>query len=423
MITPHIIEGKKGPRAVIVPQPTSNTAACQVIARVGSRNEEERINGIAHALEHMVFKGTKKYPNPHIVTSTLDSVGAEFNAYTGKDITAFYAKVHPKHIEKACGVISQLACEPLLKASDWKREKNVILEEIKIYEENPMYKIEELSELAHYGDSKLGRFILGVPETVKAIEAKDIRAFWKEWYMNGDLTVLLSGNITIDQGKKLLAKYFPHNKSYVSDIAKLEEPVFMQDICVKEFTGEQVQIAFSWPAPEYRGIDYYAYKLLSAIMGAGMSSRLFMTVREKLGLAYSIRMMYEAMHDTGMLSIVGGVDANRVEVAVKAIVQELKKIMKTPVSADELKKVKNFIQGRLALKLDGHLEQANWYASQVMWGREPYSLEQELRGYIRVTADDIRRVANDAFSLAPSVAVVGSANHVKKAESYQKMFS
>lgn len=420
MLKPEILRPKLGPKIVLLRDPEASTVATMVLMRVGSRQESEQLSGISHALEHMVFKGTKKYPRPENISQILDGLGANYNAFTSKHSTAYYIKTEASELNTQMSILSQMIFAPRLLAADWAREKNVIIEELKMYDENPVMKIDSLIDQAQYGQTSLGRDIGGSAETVAKFTAKDFKTYWKKFYSEGDATVIVAGKFSPTQVKTLIKKYWPQNRSLSVAETHLAPAIHLSGLVTQIRDNTQVQIAASWPGVSQTDKKLHAYKLFSLILGGTMSSRLFRAVREKHGLAYSVSFSHDAHPDIGSLVLNAGLDASRLEHAVKVIKQELISIVTKGVTAAELKSAKTFYRGQRALRFEDKLELASWYAQDLSWNRPIRDPQTDLAAYEKVTVAQINAIAREALAELPALALIGPATAVERAKNYQQ---
>jgi len=406
---------KNGLRVVLVPMSGTKTATVIVMSGTGSRYEDKRENGLAHFLEHMFFKGTKKRPNAKVITEELDGVGSVYNAFTAKERTAYYAKVSSQYLDTALDVIVDIFLNSKLPEKEITKERGAIIQEIDMYQDMPMRTVDNVFDELIFGkDHPLGRTILGPKENIRKFTRKDFAEYLKRNYTPLNTVVCVAGAFS---EKKVLAKI---EKEFGS-VKHGNPPNFIPfspaqtapRIAIKEKKTDQTNFILGVPAYPYLHKDEFALAVLATILGAGMSSRLFLEVREKRGLAYSIHAWIDRYPDTGYFAVQAGVEHGKLEKAVETILAELRKIKRTKVSAAELKKAKSFIKGNMTLALETSDEIANHAASTMINIGRVRPLEEILAGIDTVSAADVQRVAKDIFKTnSLNLAIVGP--HLRK---------
>jgi len=407
---------KNGLRILLAPMQETGTATVIVMTGVGSRYESRAENGLAHFLEHMFFKGTAKRPTAMDISKELDAIGAEYNAYTGKDRTAYYAKVEAHHWETALDVVSDLFLNAKIEQEEIDRERGPVLQELNMYEDMPMRHIGDLWELHLYGDQPLGWEIIGPKENLKRFMRKDFIKYLSRGYVAENVVVGVAGNIDPKKVKKEVEKHF-------SEIRTGKKPTFKKntrkqttpEIYIQSKKTDQTQLIVGVRAYDMYHADRYALSVLSVIMGGGMSSRLFMAVRERRGLAYSVHTMTESYHEVGYLATQAGVEHGNLEKTVRVILDEYKKIAAEKVEAEELKKAKEYIKGKLAMGLEGSDDVVEYLVTQETIRGEIVLPKEKAKLIDAVTALDVLRVARDIFQNKKlNLAVIGpKANKVK----------
>lgn len=384
-------------RLITVPKLDTQAATLLVMARVGSRYETRRINGVSHFVEHLMFKGTRKRPTTLDLSKELDGIGAEYNAFTGKDYTGYYIKADTRHVALAVDVLSDMLLHSKFAAAEIEREKGVIVEEINMYEDNPIMYVEELLEEMMFGGNQLGWSIAGTRDTVRGLSRSDLAGYRDKYYQGTNITIGLAGKFT-DRDVKLIEKKFNFPRSAKTNTfapIKLTQSQARGTVQFKE--TEQVQLALGFPAYSYTDPRLNALRLLSVILGGNMSSRLFVTVRERNGLAYYIRSSLSLYQDTGAVVIQAGLDKSRLEQAIKLIMTELRKIAQRGVTADELSRAKEYIAGSTALNLEDSSNVVQWYVQQDVLTDRIVTAPERLASIMKVNASAIQRVARDVF--------------------------
>ena len=401
---------KNGLRIVLVPRPSSETATVMVMSGTGSRYEDKRENGLAHFLEHMFFKGTKKRPSAKVISEELDALGSVYNAFTGKERTAYYAKVASRYLDTALDVISDIFLNSTLPSVEITKEKGAIIQEIDMYEDMPMRTIDNVFDALFFSNEHpLGRTILGPKENIRAFTRKDFATYLKRNYTPLNTIVCITGKFSEERVIKKIKKEFGGLKhGNPPDYISFTSEQSGARVAIKEKKTDQTQLMLGVPAYPYQHKDEYVLAVLATILGGGMSSRLFMEVREKRGLAYSVQAWAEKYPDTGYFAVQAGVEHAKLEKAVQVILAEFKKIKKTKVKEVELKKAKAYIKGTAALALETSDALAENVASSLINIGRVRTLDEITKGIDEVTASDIQRVAKDILvSNKLNLAIIG----------------
>ena len=413
---------KNGVRLLTIPMPATQTFTILVMVATGSRYETRETNGISHFLEHLFFKGTKKRPTTLAISSELDKVGGEFNAFTSKEYTGYYAKVDGTHAILAIDVIADILLNSKFDRKEIERERGVVLEEVNLYENNPVMHIEDIFESCLYGDTPAGWDTIGTRANIKKFSREDFLAYWQSQYQGRDVVVGLAGTFSA-KDKALAQKLFVQ----VPAGEKNARPSFSQKqaspcLKVKQQETKQANFSLGVQAYNYYHKEYEAAKLLGVILGGSMSSRLFIAVRERRGLAYQVHTDIEGYHDSGYLTTSVGTSPDKMGEAVKIILGEYKKVSREGVSTEELKKAKDFIKGKLALHLESSDELAGWYLKQEALDREVTSPDEYWKRISAITRADIKRVAQDIFkNECLNLAVIGYRINENKLKSLLKL--
>lgn len=389
---------KNGLRVILAPMADTQTATVLVMTGVGSRFESRKENGLAHFLEHMFFKGTKKRPTAFDISQELDGLGAEYNAFTGEEYTGYYAKVAAKHWGKALDVISDLFLNAKLEQEEIDRERGAILQEINMYEDMPMRRVHEYFKTLLYGDTPLGWDIAGPKTNIKAFQRKDFVKFLNRGYVGENIVVGVAGNIHPQTVKKEVTKIFSGvTKGRKAKAQKARDTQKAPQMVVREKKTDQTQFVVGCRAYHRTHKNRAAASVLAAILGGGMSSRMFIEVRERRGLAYRVGTSTETFTDAGYLETHCGVEHENLEKALQVVMGEYKKIRETEVSKDELKKAKEGIKGRLAMGLEGSDEVVEFLVGQEVLTGAVKSIKERMKEIDAVTAADVLRVAKDIF--------------------------
>jgi predicted Zn-dependent peptidase len=398
-----------GVRLLTAPMPHVQSTSCFLMFAAGSRYETRETNGIAHFAEHMFFKGTERRPTARDIAGEIDSIGGEFNAFTGKEYTGYYVKCAAEHAPIAFDVLIDMMRHSRFDADEIEREKGVIVEEMNMYFDTPRDYLSGLYEQLLYGDQPLGWDIIGRKETVRGATRDTFLGYLDRWYKPTRLVVGIGGRM--DPG--LLARVEELVTEFAPGEAAGPDPVVLSldggpQVLLHTKASDQAHLSVGTRSYPLEHPDRYALQLLSTILGGGMSSRLFTEVRERRGLAYYVFGVNNSYTDAGSLFAQAGVDINRIDEAVTTIVGELRRIANETVPPDELEKARNFTKGRFVLQLESpHGTLTFGLRREVLEGRATEPTEV-LEGLDAVTADDIRRVAQDVIGRnALNLAVIG----------------
>src|SRR5258708_18773997 len=385
----------------------AQSVTCMIMLAAGSRYETPKTNGIAHFSEHMFFKGTERRPTARDIAGEIDSIGGEFNAFTGKESTAYYVKCAAEHRDVALEVLVDMLGNSRFDGDEIEREKGVIVEEMNMYFDTPRDYIGGVYEDLLYGDQPLGWDIIGRKETVRAATRDTFMSYLGQWYQPSRMVLGIAGRIgadAVERAQELLGGL---------PAADTGAPTPVQPHAngrVKVFTkkSDQAHVILGVPSYPLEHPDRYALQLLATVLGGGMSSRLFTEVRERRRLAYYVFGTNHSYTDAGSLSAQAGLDINRIDEAVSTIAAELKTIAAESVPADELEKALSFAKGRFGLQLESP-------QGLIMFGLRKEGLERRapdpeevLAGPSAVTAEDVARVAQDVIADARlRLAVIG----------------
>jgi len=388
---------KNGLRLVTVPMKNTKAVTVLVLVGTGSKYETKEINGISHFLEHMFFKGTKKRPNTLTIAETLDKVGGEYNAFTWKEYTGYYAKVASKHLDLALGWVSDIFLNSKLEQKEIEREKGVIIEEINMNLDQPQRYVWKLWEQLLYGDQPAGWLVLGEKEVIKILKRQDFMNYLKNHYSAQNTVVVVAGNI----GKNLKPKIRNYFRNINTKAAKVKNKVIEKQrkpgLLVYYKKTDQTHLRLGVRGYDIFNPNKYALGILGVILGGNMSSRLWIEIREKHGLAYYVRTGTENHTDTGWLCTSAGIDNQRVDKSIEIILKNYKLIRDKKIGKEELKKAKDFMKGRTILAMEESDEQAEFYAFQELLENRILTLDEKFAKIEAVTANDIQRVAKDIF--------------------------
>lgn len=392
----HVL--KNGLRIILCPMPHSMASTFLVLIEAGSKYESKNINGISHFLEHMCFKGTKKRPSALAISSEMESLGAVYNAFTGSELTGYFAKIRSDKINSALDIILDMYINPLFKEEDIEKEKGVIIEEINMYEDLPMRKVHEIFTSCLYGDQPAGWSITGEKSDVLTINKKKLIEYRKNHYVPEATTIVVSGNFKEKEILKKLNKVF--SSIPATNKAKKKKTIEKQispKVVLETKQSDQAHLILGFRAFGMFDKRKYELGILCDILGGGMSSRLFQKVREGLGAAYYINCSDSLYTDHGFLSVSAGVDNKKINLVIKTILKEIDKIKTKLVSKEELEKSKNHIIGKMMIGLETSDSIAEYYGCQELFGEKILTPEQIIKKVKAIGAKDVLRLAKSIF--------------------------
>ena len=421
---------KNGLRIITVPQKSTPAVTVLVLVGTGSKYETKETKGISHFLEHLYFKGTKKRPSGLLIAEVLDKLGGVYNAFTSEEYTGYYAKVATPHFETALDWVSDIYFDSLLPKKEIEKERGVIIEEINMYLDMPMIYIGELWKTLLYGDQPAGWDIAGTKKTVSKITREQILNYMKSQYVASNTIVCIAGNISLPQAINKIENCFsgisktqPKSKPPVIDasvnsaliVEKQEKP---KTLLFSKKT-DQTHLALGVRAFNLFHPHRFTLEILGIILGGMMSSRLFVEIRGKLGLAYYVKTEVECDPDTGYLVTNAGIDNQKVDKAILAILKEYRKISQKKISLAELKKAKENFKGKLALYLESSDAKASFCAGQELLERKILTPKEIFKKIDKITINDILKVAREIFkSEKLNLALVGP---FEDKEKFQKL--
>ncbi len=386
---------KNGLRVVTVPMKDNPTVTVLVLVGTGSDYETKELGGISHFLEHMCFKGTTKRSNAQAIAHELDALGCQYNAFTDHEMTGYYAKSDAKNFKKIFDVISDIYLNSTFPEAEIEKEKGVIVEEINMYEDMPSRHVQDLFQEALYGDQPAGRNIAGTKDNVRAMTRADFIKYKKTHYVAEGTVIVVAGSVSSADVYKEAAKHFGNvhtgkKGNKVKTIDKQQTP----NVLLKHKETDQTHFVLgvrTFPLKDKRNATL---SVLASILGAGMSSRLFIKLREEMGVAYYVRAYNDPSLDRGSLQISAGVNNARCEEVIKEILKECTLLAKDGVTEGELSKVKSMLIGNTKLSLEATDDIANFYGSQELLKKEIKTLEEKIKDINKVTKEDIKKMAN-----------------------------
>jgi len=389
---------KSGLRFIHVPVKDIDTTTFLVLFSVGSKYETDKIAGLSHFLEHMFFKGTAKRPDAMAVSEYLDEVGGEYNAFTSKEYTGYYAKVASKHIERGVDFVSDILLHSKFESAEIEKERGVIIEEMNMYQDMPTRYVPELFEKLLYGKTPAGELVIGHRESILGVKRDDFVNYFKKHYLIKNAVVCMAGNMdeqkSIDLADKYLGEFVDGERK---DKEKVVEKQDKAEILVFNKKTDQTHLCLGVRAFDMFSLKRYPLLLLSVILGGGMSSRLFSEIREKRGLAYYVRAEQEEYTDSGYLAVQAGVRNDNADEAIKVCIDEFKKIRDIKVSEKELNKAKEFIKGKTLIGLESSDEKAMFFSMQEVLKNKIETIEEKFKKIDAVTTDDVKKIAQEVF--------------------------
>jgi predicted Zn-dependent peptidase len=413
--TPTITTLENGIRVIAAPMPDRRSVSAGIWVGVGARHEEPRLSGVSHFLEHIVFKGTKTRTANQIKES-IEGVGGSMNAFTSEEHTCFLAKVSNRHFEDVFDVLADMVLAASLTEKDVEKERTVILEEIKMTQDHPGQLADELLSEVLWPEHPLGRPIAGTLESVAGLSRADIEGYRDAHYKPGAITVVAAGDVDTPALARMTRKNFTGGVSAkapaVTDFKRTQREPRAR---LHTKATEQTHLSLALHAYPKEHPDEYALDMLNVALGGNMSSRLFNEVREERGLAYDVGSYVRRYHETGALVVSAGVDNKKPKEALEVILKELMKLAREPVTADELRRAKDFYLGQFDLGLENSMNQMLWLGEDALTlGRLRAQDEVRLKTEA-VTSSDIHRVARDLFKTASlNLAVVGPSKSEKE---------
>lgn len=403
-----------GPRVISARMPGTRSLAVAATMLVGSREERRRDAGLAHFMEHITFRGTQALPTSRAVSEAIEGVGGTSNASTGRESTVYWARLPVRHAERAFQVLGELLFRPLLRDEDVARERDIIIEEIRSYQDDPGQHVFDLFDQTWFGDTPLGWEIAGDEETVSAMDGERIRTFWSRTYRPDRLVIAVAGDLDHEDAVRLAgmavgsppldagaaSRGLPQSRERLP-----APPAPCGRLTVKRRRTAQAHLCLGVPALPRDHPDQWTLELLGAILGDGSSSRLFLSVREEAGLAYDVHSFQVEYQDAGVLGVYAGVDPDDQVRALGAILEELARVRDERVSAAELDKAKAYVSGRLELRLEDTRHMCSWIGSQEALHDRVLTPDEALGSLAAVTAEEIqdlagRLIRDESLSLA-----------------------
>lgn len=390
---------RSGLRIISIPNKDSLAATILVLVEAGSKYETKSINGLSHFLEHMCFKGTTNRPRAIDISASLDSLGAQYNAFTGHEYTGYYAKVASKHFDKALDIVADLYQNPLFNESEIEKEKGVVIEEINMYEDLPQRKVQDLITSLLYGDQPAGWSIAGDKETIKILTKQDFLKYRGEHYVASATNVVVAGNFD----EKTIFKKIEENFKNIGLGKKFGKPKTQElqtepKILIQHKKSDQTHLVVAFRTYDTYNKRNHTLELLANILGGSMSSRLFQRIREEMGAAYYVRAENDTFTDHGYMAISVGVDNTRVHDVLSAILDECKKLRDVIITDKELQMFKDSLVGSISLGLETSDSVANFYGAQEILRKEIENPTELAKSIQKISAKDIKKEAGLIFT-------------------------
>ena len=374
--------------------PFTETVTVLTLVKIGSRYEEERLQGISHFLEHLFFKGTKKRPTTIEIAHELDNMGAEFNAFTSKEYTGFYITAASKYIDVVLDILSDILLNSLFKEEEIQKERGAVIEEMNMFQDTPMRYIGDVFEELLYGNTPLGRKVIGAKKTLNNMKRDDFINYFKENYNSQNIVISIAGKFENLNLEKFLGNIKRGKKS---EYEKYTDNQKIPQVFIMDKKTDQAQVAIGYKTFSVFDKRRTILDVLATILGGGMSSRLFTEVRERRGLCYFVRTFAEHYLDQGYIGTFSGVTLSKIDKAIKIILQEHKKIIKYEISPKELNKAKEYIKGKFLLSAEGSYDIAHFIGMEKLILDRVISIEDYFKEIQSVTTSAIKKIAQEIF--------------------------
>ena len=401
-----------GPRVLSARLPGARSVSIAAYVLAGSRLETPEQAGVAHFMEHITFKGTAAYPTTRAISEAIEGVGGSFNAATDRESTVYWVRVPAREAARAAQVIGELIVRPRLEDHQIDHERTVIVEEIRSYLDDPSEYAQILLQQGLYGSGALGREICGDEDSIRRLPESTIREFWATAYRPANVVVAVSGDLDHATVVDLIGPAFGTGNGALPGVAPAPALPAGERYLLGHRDTSQAQLCLGLPAYRRDHPDSWVLGVLNGVLGDGMSSRLFLSVREELGLAYDVGSGTTEYADAGSLGIYAGVDPDRLEPALRAILAELARLRDALVPDVELAKAKAYLSGGMELRMDDTRHLASWFGGQEALHERVLTLDEALAAVAAVSAEDVRRVAAALFrDDTLRLAVVAPRNH------------
>jgi predicted Zn-dependent peptidase len=386
-----------GPRVISARVPGSRSVSVAAYVLAGSRHEAPGQAGVAHFMEHITFKGTAAYPTTRLISEAIEGVGGSFNAATERESTVYWVRVPAREAARGVDVLGELIVRPKLEDSEIDHERTVIIEEIRSYLDDPSEFAQILLQQALFGPGVMGREICGEEADIRTLPEQTIRDFWASTYRPTNIVVAVAGDMDHERALQLVGPAFGRGDGALTEYTPSPVLPAGERYLLGHRDASQAQLAIAVPAYRRDHPDAWPLAVLNGVLGDGMSSRLFLSVREERGLAYDVGSGVTEYADAGSLAIYAGVDPKGLQAALAAILAELERLRDEPVPADELARAKAYLSGGLELRMDDSRHVASWIGGQEALHDRVLSLEEALASIDAVRPADVQRVAGELF--------------------------
>jgi predicted Zn-dependent peptidase len=387
----------EGPRVITARLPGARSVSVAAYVLAGSRLEAPEQAGVAHFMEHITFKGTAAFPSTRAISEAIEGVGGSFNAATDRESTVYWVRVPARELDRAMAVLGELIVRPTLSDREIQNERNVIIEEIRSYLDDPAEYAQILFQQAMFGGGALGREICGDEAGIRILPERTIRDFWASAYRPANVVVAVAGDLSHEDSVERADRAFGRGNGIMGSFEPAPVLPAGERLLAGHRDASQAHLVVGVPALRRDHPDAWTLGVLNGVLGDGMSSRLFLSVREEKGLAYDVGSGVVDYADAGALAVSAGVDPAQLRPALRAILDELARLRDEPVPGDELAKAKAYISGGLELRMEETRHLASWVGGQEALHERVLTLDEALAAVAGVTPDDILRVAGQLF--------------------------
>ena len=388
----------QGLRVVTTPVPTTQATTVNLFVGVGSRSEPQRLNGITHFLEHMIFKGTERRPRANMIAEEIEGAGGTLNAYTNKEFTCYWNIVPFDRLETAIDITADMLLHSTLSQEEIDRERTVVQQELKRSHDNPGAWVSRLLGLSVYGEQPCGWDVGGSVELVDEMNRPDFIEHMEGWYRGPNMVLSVAGNCTHEQVLELAAPRFADVAAGgLPDVTPYDPATSGARISIDSRDIDQCSVMLGLPLFGRDDPRRFALRILNGILGSGMSSRLFTEVRERRGLAYSISSGYGYLADAGVFTVSAGVNREKLTETIGVCLDELQKLIDEPVPEDELRRAKDHAIGRFRLSLETAFSLGQRHGEQLLTKGKVETIDDFVAGLEAVDASQVRAVATDIF--------------------------
>jgi predicted Zn-dependent peptidase len=396
-----------GVRVLLISLPDNPTVTVEVLVRAGSMDESEKNQGISHFLEHMCFKGTTNRPSALHISRELESLGAQSNAYTSQNHTAYYAKSQSAHASKLLDIISDVYLNSTFPVEEIEKEKGVIIEEINMYKDQPDHQVDEEWNKLFFKTGSLSRPVIGTKETVLSFTQNDLKKYHSKLYTPKNTVVVVSGSFDEDSIFSQIKKQF--SKSKLAPQPKRPKVIIPKtgDKSVVSKKTDQAHIVLGVKACDAFDEKRYATAVLSCVLGGGMSSRLFQLLREKMGVAYYVYTYFSQGREHGLFKIYAGVDKNRVHEVLHMIQSEIDEIVAHGITDEELFRAKEYIVGSMYLALESSDDFCSYFGVKEIFGSKRQMPKEREKCIRAVTTEQVKQVAKSILTQKFTTALIG----------------